>query len=51
MLKHKKFAVRLVLFLALLTAALEYTNKILIPNYYYNSDWPTTSTYLDFYQL
>lgn len=28
MLKHKKFAVRLVLFLALLTAALEYTNKI-----------------------
>lgn len=51
MLKHKKFAVRLVLFLALLTAALEYTNKILIPKYYYNSDWPTTSTYLDFYDM
>ena len=49
--KHKKYAVKLAVFLILLAVSLGAVNRLLIPKYYYNSDWPTTSTYLDFYNL
>ena len=49
--KHKKYAVKLAAFLMLLAISLGAVNRLLIPKYYYNSDWPTTSTYLDFYNL
>lgn len=51
MLQHKKFALRLVTFLMILGVALGSVNGLLAPKYYYNSDWPTSSTYLDFYHM
>lgn len=51
MLRHKKYAVRLIVFLVLLLFCLSAVNKVLIPKYYYNSDWPTTSTFMDFYNM
>lgn len=51
MLRHKKYAIKLAAFLTLLGVALGGVNRLLIPKYYYNSDWPTTSTYLDFYNM
>lgn len=51
MLRHKKYAIKLAAFLAILGVVLGTVNRLLIPKYYYNSDWPTTSTYLDFYNM
>lgn len=51
MLRHKKYGIKILAFLILLGVMLGAVNKLLIPKYYYNSDWPTTSTYLDFYNM
>ena len=48
---HKKYILKLAVFLMLLALSLGAVNRLLLPKYYYNSDWPTTSTYLDFYNM
>lgn len=51
MLRHWKYACRAVAFLLLLAVCLSGVNRVLLPKYYVTGDWPTTSTYLDFYNL
>ena len=51
MLRHWKYACRAVAFLLLLAVCLSGVNCVLLPKYYVTGDWPTTSTYLDFYNL
>ena len=49
--KNIKFAIKSLVFLALLAIVLGITTYILIPKFYYNSDWPTSSTFLGFYEM
>ena len=51
MLRHWKYVCRAVTFLLLLAVCLYGVNRVLLPKYYVTGDWPTTSTYLDFYNL
>ncbi len=51
MLRHIKYAGRIVAFLVLMILCLSVVNRILLPKYYFNGDWPATSTYLDFYNM
>ena len=51
MLRHWKYACRAVAFLLLLAVCLSGVNCVLLPKYYVTGDWPTTSTYLYFYNL
>lgn len=51
MLNHKRFIQRGIVFIVLLVWLVGLTNKILMPKYYYNNLWPTTSTYVDFYEM
>lgn len=48
---HIRFAVKSILFLILLLVCISYVDMLLIPKYFYPSDWPTTSTYSGFYQM
>ena len=49
--KNIKFAIKSLVFLTLLAIVLGITTYILIPKFYYNSDWPTSSTFLGFYEI
>ena len=51
MLKHKKFIWRGILLIVLIFLFVSLTNRVLIPKYYFDQDWPTTSTFIDFYKL
>ena len=43
---------RAVIFLSLLVVSLYYINKMLLPKYISsNSNWPTTTTYNQFYEM
>ena len=48
---HMGFAVRVVCFCIILALTVILINRILVPKYYYNDLWPTTSTYAGFYQM
>ena len=49
--KNIKFALKSMIFVLLLSIILGITTYILIPKFYYNNDWPTSSTFLGFYEL
>lgn len=49
--RHIGFAARAVGFCIILTLTIILINKILVPKYYYNDLWPTTSTYAGFYRM
>ena len=51
MLRHVKYLGKLATFLTLIAVCVSLVNRVLIPKYYYNSDWSTTSAYLDFYNM
>ena len=50
-LRFKKFAIEAVLILVMLGVTFTAVNRLLLPKYYYNGDWPATSTFLDFYNM
>lgn len=43
--------VKLVLFITITVVIVGRVNELLKPKYYYTENWPTTNTYMDFYQL
>ncbi len=50
--QHAKGIIRSVVFLSILFSSLLYLNKVTRPKFdYSNSDWPTTSTYEQFYRM
>lgn len=49
--RHKKYALKMILFLILMSCWLSAVNRVLIPKYFYNGDWPATSTCMDFYRM
>ena len=50
--KHMKGIIRSIIFLSILLASLLGMNRIIRPKFdYSNSDWPTTSTYEQFYRM
>lgn len=49
--KKYAFAIKGIVFLLLLATILLSINQILIPKYFVNNSWPTTSTYLGFYEM
>ena len=49
--KNIKFALKSFVFVILLAIVLGITTYILIPKFYYNSDWPTSSTFSGFYEM
>lgn len=51
MLRHKGYAFKLTVFTLLAACCLSAVNKVLIPKYFYNADWATTSTFMDFYDM
>lgn len=48
---HKNFLIRAVVVGVVMILAFTAVNRLVIPKYYYNGDWPVTSTFLDFYNL
>lgn len=51
MLRHKGYAFKLVIFAVLTAYCISSVNRVLIPKYFYNTSWATTSTYMDFYHM
>lgn len=51
MVKHKKFIRNGIILTLLVALIVGLTNRILMPKYYYDNTWPTTSTYVDFYEM
>lgn len=51
MIRHKRFAVKLICFCFVLFILVYKINCILIPKFYFNSLFPTTSGYKGFYQM
>lgn len=49
--KYKIFVLRGTLFAILLGSVFTWINRVLNPKYFYNNDWPTTSTFLQFYEM
>ena len=49
--KHVKYAIKCVTFVLLTGFLVGMVNTCLKPKYYYNQMWPSTNTYLDFYNL
>lgn len=49
--RHIGFAVRAAGFCMVLALTVIWINKILVPKFYYDDLWPTTSTYAGFYQM
>lgn len=47
----KKFLCKFFIFFLLLGSAVTQINRILTPKYFYNNTWPTTTTYLGFYEM
>lgn len=45
------FATKCILFLLLLILILSAVNNVLVPKYFIDNSWPTTSTYLGFYEM
>ena len=45
------FTIKCFVFIIILLYTVSLTNKILIPKYYYNNLWPTTSTFAGFYKM
>ena len=46
-----KLAIKCVLFILITTLCVISVNRWMRPKYFYNDEWPTTSTYSDFYDL
>jgi hypothetical protein len=51
MIKHWKFALKVVCFMAIIGILVLTANYILTPKKYYDNTWPTTTTYKGFYQM
>ncbi len=51
MLKHKGFIQKGALLVILILLLVSFTNRVLVPKYYYDKMWPTTSTFTDFYKM
>ncbi|MDY4069516.1 MAG: hypothetical protein SOY45_06535, partial [Lachnospiraceae bacterium] len=49
--RHFKYLGKCICFLFLLIPLVQITNFILLPKYYTNQDWPTSSTFIGFYQM
>lgn len=49
--RNMRFALKIVAFLVLIVTVLNITNTVLCPKYFYNQDWPTTSTFAGFYDM
>lgn len=49
--KHLGYAVRGIIFLILVLVVFVGVNKILMPGFYYDQTWPTTTGYKGFYQM
>lgn len=49
---HKKrFFLRGILFVGILSLCICCVNSVLMPKYFYDNDWPTSSTYIGFYEM
>lgn len=51
MLRHKGYLLKLAVFALIMLYFLSGINRLLLPKYFYNADWATTSTYMDFYHM
>ncbi len=50
--KHWKFAARCIVFICILCMCVKYIYQLIVPKFFIeNSTWPTTSTYLGFYEI
>lgn len=49
--RYIKFWIKSGIFLLLLLLCVRFVNILLTPKYFYTNDWPTTSTYVGFYQM
>ena len=49
--RHIRFGAKCGIFLLILLVCVKFTNILLTPKYFYTNDWPTTSTYVGFYQM
>ena len=48
---HLRFALTCTAFAALLFTCIFFVYQLIVPKFFYDNDWPTTSTYCGFYQL
>lgn len=46
-----KLAIKIISFILITLLCVTGVNRLLLPKYYYNTTWPSTSTYEDFYRL
>ena len=49
--KHLKWAIKCIVFLFILCICIKYAYQIMVPKFFFNTTWPTTSTYLGFYEM
>jgi len=49
--KHIKFCIRGIILALILAGVIGLVNRILIPKFYYDETWPTTTGYRGFYQM
>ncbi len=49
--KYWKFAARCIIFVCILCMCIKYIYQIIVPKFFMDSTWPTTSTYLGFYKI
>lgn len=49
--KNILFFVKLIAYVLILACCLHFTNRVLTPKYYYDNEWPTTTTYTGFYEI
>lgn len=49
--KHWKFICRCMVFICILCICLKYIFQLIVPKFFLENTWPTTSTYLGFYKI
>lgn len=49
--KHVQYFTKATVLVLIIGIILSLVTKILMPKYFYNNNWPTTSTYLGFYEM
>lgn len=49
--KHQGFICKCIVFICILSVCVKYIYQLIVPKFFMDSTWPTTSTYLGFYQM
>ncbi len=48
---HLKFAGKCAVFICILCICIKFAYQIIVPKFFFNDTWPTTTTYLGFYEM